>query len=118
MKSWVQSVCIKRAYTSSYKKHMHGCVLESGGRIIADGTNSIKPINPAHGKYSTHAEVCAILKAGKNAPGTTLYVAKVDKGHIKNSKPCPACMIKIREAGIRRICYSLDDVSWIQQNLW
>jgi len=93
-------------------KSRHGAVVESGGRIISRGKNSFKArgfFRPRAilGICSRHAEVDAILRAGKSARGSDLYVARVSKS-LKEvlSKPCADCAAFIARAGIRKVYYT------------
>ncbi len=116
MKSWVAAVAIKTAWSSTYEKYRHGCVIEHGGTIIAKGVNSLRPYNPyPNSKYSVHAEESGLNRAGKRAIGATLYVSRIGKGGtLRNSQPCEKCMPRIRAAGIRAIYYSIGP----QPNHW
>ncbi len=112
MKTWAYDLALRIAFTSKYKKHLHGSVIELGGRIIAKGTNSLKPLAPPDGKYSIHAEVAAMNRAGIKAVGATLYVVKVNKKGIKNSEPCKDCVAEIKKSGIKKVCYSIGPNRW------
>ena len=62
-------------------------------------------------KNFLHAELAAILKANKEElKNAIIYVYRQDlNGHIACSRPCPACMAKIKEVGIRVIYYTTRD---------
>jgi pyrimidine deaminase RibD-like protein len=50
-----------------------------------------------------HAEEAALYEAGESAKGAVLYTLMIKKTGIGNGHPCPECMIRIAEAGIRKI---------------
>ena len=111
IKNWAGNTCIRVAHSSKYEKWQHGAIIELGGRIIASGTNSMKPLAPQDAKYSEHAEAAAIRKA--RWKGGTLYVARVNRhGAVKNSKPCLDCIELIRASRINRVCYSIGPNEW------
>ncbi len=133
MKRWVQERTIKVAADSKYKLFRHGAVLEKGGSIISQGTNSLKPEAPQdyrennhsnHSRkqknsspFSVHAEVAAIIKARGLTQGCTLYVARVTNTRITLSKPCKTCQVSIIAAGIRKVVYSIDNYTWGEMRL-
>jgi deoxycytidylate deaminase len=84
---------------------------------IATGINVIKthPDHKRYGKHviSIHAEHRAILRSRTSVNGATLYVAR-DGGDT--SKPCPACMAYMREAGIYAVVY-LDKGTVVKERL-
>jgi pyrimidine deaminase RibD-like protein len=83
--------------------HRHGCVIVSGGRILARGHNSYE--------NGVHAEVNALSANWLSEfKGATLYVARLRKEQAYGlSLPCPACQIDIRKAGIKRVFFSTND---------
>ncbi len=75
-----------------------GAVVVKNGRIVGRGF---------HRKLGeAHAEVCALIEAGRNAQGATLYV---------NLEPCcfegrtPPCVESIIKAGIKRVVIAMTD---------
>lgn len=87
----------------------------SGGRTIAVGINSYRNdpsmfgINGCH--YSTHAEVAALKAVSKdvNLKNAVMYVARISKGgNAAMSAPCEACQKALKDAGIRKVCYTID----------
>lgn len=75
-----------------------GAVLVRDGKIIARGW---------HKKYGDkHAEVNAILAAGKNARGSELYVTLEPCNHYGKQPPCTKAIIK---AGISRVYAAMKD---------
>jgi deoxycytidylate deaminase len=112
MKKWVTNITIKVALTSQYNRYLHGSVIEKSGRILAVGINEKLDIPTKHNRWSIHAEHAAIRAAGKHALGSDLYVARVTRGNVNNSKPCEMCQLHIKAAGIKRVFYSIDKDTW------
>lgn len=117
MKPWVKNVAVKLAATSSYPRYQHGAAIERGGNILALGVNSAKPHRLNTARSTTHAEEHALKLAGEAASGASLYVARVTKGKIAHSRPCEECQALIREAGVRRVYYSIDAQTWAEFEL-
>lgn len=118
MRDWVSNLTIKTAFTSTYMSYRHGSVICAGGRVIAKGVNVRLPIqhnSGPGGKYSVHAEEATIkkLKHRQDVAGAEIYVARVNKaGDVRNSRPCPDCMAKIKSVGIKTVYYSMTDNEW------
>lgn len=74
------------------------CLIEKNGHIVALGFHQ--------GEGSPHAEVDALLKAGKLAVGATLYVNLEPCTHFGKTPPCTASIIR---AGIKKVVYAVND---------
>lgn len=64
------------------------------------------------GNGSLHAEMMAMLSLPKgiDTKKIVLYTYREDRfGNTHNSRPCKACMAKIKELGIKQIYYTSDD---------
>ena|ERR1035437_10315220 len=106
MKPSIQSITIKAAKGSKFPRFRHACTIESGGKVLAAGVNTVKPRTP-NSSFSTHAEIQSLkrlmtilIRQGKR--GTfELYVARVDTSdQIAFSKPCPKCLEAIKNSGV------------------
>lgn len=93
---------------------MHGAVGVKGGRVLAVGVNSARNVRdiydyiPEEARHE-HAEEALLRALGVRAQGSTVYVARVNRaGEERMSKPCPRCAILLKEAGVRRVVYTLD----------
>ena len=100
----------------SEEKKKHGAVVVKSGRVVGTGYNRYKNhplfISEEHIKMhsSRHAEQVAIKEAGSNAKGATLYVARVNnQGIDRNSKPCRICQRLIKESGIKRVIFTMEE---------
>lgn len=61
--------------------------------------------------YSTHAEIAALkqLPKGISLKNATMYVARISKGGVPSmSAPCINCQKALKEAGIRKVVYTID----------
>lgn len=62
---------------------------------------------------SEHAEMAALRRA-KRTNGAVIYVARVNRqGRERMSRPCPKCMVLLRQAGIKKICYTIDSSEYL-----
>lgn len=76
---------------------------------ISVGFNKNKPI---FYRFSTHAEVNAILNAGGRfweLKDCEIYVYRERNGLPALAKPCEKCMELIRKVGIKKIYYTVDE---------
>ncbi len=77
---------------------MVGCVIVQGDRIVGQGM---------HQKYgAAHAEVNALLAAGKQARGATVYVTLEPCVHFGKTPPCADALIA---AGVKRVVIGCPD---------
>lgn len=68
-------------------------------------------------KENRHAEMSALRQAGV---GDTVFVARIHRdGSTAMAKPCAACEIELRKAGVSRAFFTLYDdlVGWCRLNL-
>ena len=111
------------AKCSEHPEFHIGAVLINKKQIISVSFNLIKshPLQKKLNRYRfkphdrskdfLHAELAAICKANVHSlRGASLYVYREDKnGIISCCRPCPACMTKIKEVGIKHIYYTIKD---------
>ena len=95
-----------------------GAVLVSPkGHVVSKGYNSYKthPLLSKHTEWPyLCAETCALIRYGlDNCMDHTLYVCRCGRnGGLRMAKPCEVCQWFIKEAGIKRVYYSIDDNSY------
>lgn len=67
-------------------------------------------IGDAQLNYSVHAEVAALRAwGGTNLRNATLYVARIGRdGTPMMSKPCANCQQALRDAGVKKVVYTID----------
>lgn len=101
----------KNALNSSlYYKHS-ACIFKND-KILTIGNNKyFKNLSIANKiiKLSIHAEIDALSKH-KSVKGLDILIIRVsDKSNnLKNSRPCNACIDKLKKKGIRKVYYSND----------
>lgn len=62
---------------------------------------------------STHAEINALRRASRT-DNCVVYIARVNKrGAERQSRPCPKCMTALKNAGCKRIVYTIDSEYYI-----
>ena len=109
---------IKLSRLSDYPQFKHGAVITKNGNVLGMGVNrmvnnpgSISDDEVAKKHASIHAEVAALKACGKaNLTGATIYVARTSRifSRPAMSKPCENCQEALREAGIKRVYYTID----------
>jgi deoxycytidylate deaminase len=100
----------------SEENKRHGAVVIKSGRVVGYGFNKFKnhtdlfPEELIKVHCSRHAEEVAIKTAGQNAKGAILYVARVNRQGIdRNSKPCKICADIIKNSGIKKVIYTMEE---------
>lgn len=121
----------KMANSSTFHNIHIGCVLVYKGKVIGTGCNSLKthPDQKEHNHFrdlditeneymlhSIHAEMKAIhsvkytVDQNTNWSKVKVYIYRVCVSRRHGlARPCPACMAKIKEKGIKHIYYTTDD---------
>ena len=99
--------------SSTHTKANHGAVIVRGGRILSMGFNSVEQRAETNHEYM-HAEMHAIISARcDNLKGSKIYVFREDKyGFINNSRPCDKCQKMLKEYGIKRAIYTIDEKTY------
>ncbi len=99
------------------KPRHYAHVYDKRGRLLAVAENSYVQTHPRMARLARrvgepnrvylHAEVSAIIKALKRGEPYEIRVYRHFKdGSPAPSKPCPACMLAIKEANIKKIWYT------------
>ena len=110
---------------SDYSKQHIGCVVVYKRHVISVGFNSNKthPIQKLYNKerfdsdstpHSLHAEITALLflKDRKDIKWSDveLYTYRENKrGELRMSKPCKSCMALIKDLGINKVHFTIND---------
>lgn len=106
-------LAVRAAEASEVTQHRHGAVVVKGGRVLSIGLNKWRnqgmPTTDEYNPYLTvHAEIDALSRV-KDARGTTLYIAQVNRqGEEKMSRPCDNCAKAIQEAGVKAVVYTVN----------
>lgn len=111
---------VMSTYSDFNRIHIGACVVKKKS-VISTGCNKNKT-HPIQEKYNNkslsfkktkaklHAEMDALIKAGNDAAGATLYVFRRGNDNIyRISKPCNACMNFIKDCGIIRVVYTIEN---------
>lgn len=97
-------------------KQQHGAIIIKGGSVLSVGINRNKNnptfVGEATKNWSVHAEAAAIRACkGADLRNATIYVARINNsGKPMMSKPCLKCEKAIREAGIKKVVYTIDSI--------
>ena len=94
---------------SNHEQHQVSCVIANKSNVISLGYNQLKThTQSTHPYRSLHAEMAALIGLPyEQTKGCTAYVYRETKAGVKGlSKPCPACMLALKTAGIRKVVYS------------
>jgi diaminohydroxyphosphoribosylaminopyrimidine deaminase / 5-amino-6-(5-phosphoribosylamino)uracil reductase len=93
--------CLELAHKGAGKVNsnpMVGCVIVRGGKIVGEGF---------HKQFGgSHAEIYALLRAGKKAKGSTLYVNLEPCVHFGKTPPCVDAII---QSGISKVVVASKD---------
>ena len=100
-----------------------GCVISTGGRILASGCNNMSKSNAFVRKYSslkkTHAEVRALMNLRFNVDKRCIpHICRVLRnGKVAMARPCPICMDIMKFSGIKKICYTIDSFPYWKEEV-
>jgi len=120
------NIIYKMAYRYYLKNNNfnHGChtiiaiITDINGSVIAKGVNSYSKTHPVQANYAKktgnqhkiflHAEIAALVKCRKNP--YNIYIFRFDKtGNLSLAKPCPICTLAIKESGVKKIVYTINN---------
>lgn len=121
----------KQAKLSTFHDGQLGCVVVHKNKIVCEGHNSSKthPLQKIYNEgyrcnnnendywslHSLHAEMTCLIEAEKiltkeDFSKASLYVCRIRKiTPYGLARPCPACMKRIKELGIKHIYYTTND---------
>lgn len=87
------------------------------GRLLSSGTNFPKKTHPEQARRAAqmgqdykvflHAEISALVKIRDGIPYKITVERYGKRGQPLNARPCPICELAIKEAGIKRIEYTI-----------
>lgn len=102
---------LKKLAIKSDVMHKHAACLLQGGKLIAVGLNKYFQIklNQELINLGVHAEMDACAST-KSAKGMDILIIRVSKSlMLRNSRPCNACIDKLKQRGIRKAYYSNEE---------
>lgn len=97
---------------SDHPTHKHSCVIAKGNQVISIGFNKYKTSPKSNHPYKmVHAELSAILdNKFADLAGSTAYIYRENhSGTPAMSRPCESCMVLLKLAKIKKICYSVEN---------
>lgn len=115
----VISNTLELAATSTDFRARIGCVItDKRGRVVSSGINQRKthPMQSHFAKLANrekhflHAEIAALVKCRKDPH--TMYIGRLKKDNTPGmARPCPICLMAIKEAGVKQVVFTTDDGS-------
>lgn len=109
---------------SDHRQHKLGCVIVDGHKIVSSGCNSHSRTHSIQAKIDSkrfgctcpgyrHAEVDALIpliQRGADLSKASIYVYRQHKnGNPAVARPCCGCEQLIKECGIKKVFYSIDN---------
>jgi deoxycytidylate deaminase len=105
-------------YKPRRKYKITATIFDKHGRILAQESNSYTKTHPYQAKLAAragkpnkvylHAEIKAIIKAQKFGEPYKILIERYNsEGEPVLAKPCEICQLAIKEAGIKRIEYTI-----------
>ena len=93
-------------------------IYDKKGRVLSIGKNSYVKTHPLQAKHAhkvgrpqkefKHAEVDAIIRCRDLSKAYKIVVTRIARnGSYANAKPCPICESAIKEAGIKKVEWSV-----------
>lgn len=129
-KMLADAVCrLRSEYEEMMKTELtafHCAILVSGGSVLSVGVNKHKlnsfvAVYAHHPDVQTiHAEIDAILQVRRKTDltGSKIYVAKLGRnGEVGNSCPCAMCCEALRNYGIKRAYYTVNETTYAVERL-
>lgn len=111
---WLNVAC--RIAMESNERTKHGCIIVKSGAVQSKGTNTYRNqpgIIEEIEALSVHAEINAI-KRGSDLRGAVAYISRVNNnGEPRQSRPCPDCLKALKEAGVKRIVYTISGEEYL-----
>lgn len=113
----IEEYCVKSTSNFRQKYDLIARCYDKKGNLISEATNSYKKTHPIQAYFAQkvglpmkvflHAEIAAILKAGKRK----IYRIEVErygkKGQPLNARPCPICEEAIKAFGIQKVSFTV-----------
>jgi tRNA(Arg) A34 adenosine deaminase TadA len=113
----LKRLALDSAQPETGRYRIAAAVLDRKGKILATGTNSYVKTHPRQAELAKktgnshrhwlHAEVAALVKVKNGIPAKIVVVRVGNAGELRLAKPCPVCMMAIKQAGIESIEYTV-----------
>lgn len=114
---------VARPETDKIRSAMLGAVAVRADGVIVHARNGSDLLVPptAHAEYrvlispTAHAEYRVLRKCGR---GADVYVARVRRdGGIALAKPCPSCVVTMRNRGVKNVFWTVNALEWAGMEL-
>ena len=115
------TLALQESLKSTYGRISIGAVIVDGNYVVSRGSNSTRT-HPRQAELNrlsnrsctgscTHAEVQALVNSRHyDLSGCDVFVGRYDRrGALSMCKPCPACELGLRDAGISRCYYTTNE---------
>jgi len=105
---------LKKKAMKSPIYYKHSAILICKNKILSIGYNKyFKELMNGNKIFllTIHAEIDVLFKTNmKWVRGLDILIIRIDKNlNLKNSRPCNACIDKLKEKGIRKVFYSNEE---------
>ena len=101
---------LKKVAETSDVSRKHSAALIVNNKLICVGKNKhiglYRTCQPSVFKFTIHAEIDAIIKC-QLIRGADILIIRIGKAYdLRNSRPCNACIDKMKQKGVRKVYYS------------
>ena len=107
--------CFKAGDPGNCRFRVSAIITDSKGNILSKALNSYEKTHPIQAAYANkvkrptkiylHAEIAALIKCRKK-PHTIIVSRFLKDGSMALAKPCPVCQLALKEAGVKKVCYT------------
>lgn len=105
--------------TSDHRVKVGAVIAKKKPIVACSNKNITHPLyaDPSKGKSSSlHAEIRCIIHSKCNLVGGEIYVYRETKdGNYALAKPCKVCLQALKEAGIRKIFYTIKEYPFYRE---
>ncbi len=112
---------VEEANKSEHKQKV-GAIIFDKSKIVSRGFNhpqrSVRHLKSKFQRWpgTVHAEVDAIIKAKTNLKNLAMLVVRINKkNQLRVARLCRWCQMYLEYVGIRKVCYSVDEIPYINE---
>lgn len=100
----------KASHKSDHHTHKMGCVIAKGNKVLGTGHNMMKTHTKSpHAWKFIHAEFMAVLNAGYDVKGATVYIFRAHKDATHSiARPCEYCWKFLMDLGVKEVVYTYE----------
>lgn len=113
----LRKLALNSADPETGRYRMAAAILDHKGNVLSTATNSYVKTHPRQSKYAVktgnehkaylHAEIAALVRVKNGTPAKIVVVRVGNTGELRLARPCPVCMMAIKEAGIESIEFTV-----------